>query len=462
LTATPYVVETNTSRFDLSVNVIEGVDRTWWVQAEYSTELFDGARIARMLETYRALLQSVLLHSQQRLSDLRPSHDAGEVLANAQQPLTSAAASGSIANSSTKTNAVRGRDRAGENSASANEGRAAIPFEHVEPKLIEIWQKVLRVSPIAVDADFFELGGNSLLAVAMTADLNRTFGKKIPVTTVFRNPTIRQLAERLREQSIFKSSFVPLVERGAKPPLFAAGSHHGFRDLSRALGSDQPFFQMDIFALQEERLIAEEPLLTTIEDIAAHFTREISAVQPSGPYFLAGACEGGIVALEIARQLQRQGQCIEALMQFDTPPTGYFRLPTWHRRLLEAFRRGEARERIMRSISLRIRSTRRTATQDHIWNVIWDAVIAHGNDKAFDGEIVLFRAIRASGFVDVATGWDRIGALRIFDVPGYHETFFSNPVAQAIIRGVLEDAQRRIPASRLESESNAQLRTDRR
>ena len=208
--------------------------------------------------------------------------------------------------------------------------------------------------------------------------------------------------------------------------MFAAGSNYRFRDLSRALGSDQPLFQMDIFALQEERLIAEEPLLTTIEDIAAHFTREISAVQPSGPYFLAGACEGGIVALEIARQLQRQGQCIEALMQFDTPPTGYFRFPAWHRRVLEAFRRGEAPERIIRSISQRIRGvfTRRTATQDYIWNVIWDAVIAHGNDKTFDGEILLFRAIRANGFVDVATGWDRISALRIFDVPGYHEIVF--------------------------------------
>ena len=461
LTAAPYVVETNTSRFDLSVNVIEGVDRTWWVQAEYSTELFDDTRIARMLETYRALLQSVLLHSEQRLSDPRPSNDAGEVSANTPQP---AAASGSIANPSTKANAVRGRDRAGEGIASANEGRAAIPFEHVEPKLIEIWQKVFSVSPIAVDDDFFELGGNSLLAVAMTADLNRTFGKKIPVTTVFRNPTIRQLAERLREQSIFKSSFVPLVESGAKPLLFAAGSNYRFRDLSRALGSDQPFFQMDIFALQEERLIAEEPLFTTIEDIAAHFTREIRAVQPSGPYFLAGACEGGIVALEIARQLQRKGQGIEVLMQFDTPPTGYFRFPAWHRRVLEAFRRGEAPERIIRSINQRIRGvfTRRTAMQDYIWNVIWDAVIAHGDDKTFDGEILLFRAIRANGFVDVAAGWDRIGALRIFDVPGYHESFFSHQAAQAIIRGVLEDAQRRIPAGRLEFESNAQLRTDRR
>jgi thioesterase domain-containing protein len=217
---------------------------------------------------------------------------------------------------------------------------------------------------------------------------------------------------------------------------------------------------MDIFALQEERLIAGEPLLTTIEDIAAHFTREIRAVQPSGPYFLAGACEGGIVALEIARQLQRQGQCIEALMQFDTPPTGYFRFPAWHRRVLEAFRRGEARERIIRSISHRLRGvftrrTRRTAALDYIWNVIWDAVIANVNNKTFDGEILLFRAIRANGFVDVANGWDRISALRIFDVPGYHDSFFSHQVAQAIIRGVLEDAQRRIPASRLESQSNA-------
>ena len=132
--------------------------------------------------------------------------------------------------------------------------------------------------------------------------------------------------------------------------------------------------------------------------------------------------------------------------------------------MLEAFRRGEARERIIRSISHRLRGvfTRRTAAQDYstaaqdyIWNVIWDAVIAHGNDKAFDGEILLFRASRPWGFVDVAAGWDRIGALRIFDVPGYHESFFSNQVAQAIIRGVLEDAQRRITASRLESGSNA-------
>jgi acyl carrier protein len=452
LTGTPYVVEPNTSRFDLSVNVIEGIDRTWWVQAEYSTELFDGGRIDGMLREYRALLRSVLIDSHQRLSDLRLSHDAEAALANAVRPITLAAALQSIPSSSIKASASRAK-------ASANDGQAAIPFDDVERKLTQTWQKFFTKSPIGVDTDFFELGGNSLLAVAMIADLNRTFGKKIPVSTLFRNPTIRQLAQQLRKQSISKSSFVPLVKTGAKPPFFAAGCNYRFRDLSRALGSDQPFFQMDVFALQEERLIAKEPLLTTVEDMAAHFIAEITAVQPSGPYFLAGQCEGGIVALEIARQLQRQGQRIEALMQFDTAPTGYIRAPAFHQLVLEGFRRKDAPQRAIRSISRRIRNffnPPSTATEDFIWSVIWSAVAAYGSDKKFDGEITL---ILANGLTDRTTGWERIGALKTFDVPGYHDSFFSYHGAQAIIGRVLEDAQRRIPASRVELESDVQVGT---
>ena len=109
------------------------------------------------------------------------------------------------------------------------------------------------------------------------------------------------MAKRLRGQLVCKSSFVPLIETGTKPPFFTAGSGHEYRDLSRALGSNQPFYQMDVYALQEEQWIAGRPLLTTVQDIASHFVRDILALQPCGPYFLAGQCEGGIVLLEIAR-----------------------------------------------------------------------------------------------------------------------------------------------------------------
>jgi hypothetical protein len=135
-------------------------------------------------------------------------------------------------------------------------------------------------------------------------------------------------------------------------------------------------------------------------------------------------------------------------MEFDTPPTGYYRIPAWHRRILLAFRRGELPQRVLRSIIWRVRRMlspgKRTATHEYILNVIRNALLAYGNDKVFDGEITLFRANGLGKIIegDVATGWDRIGVLRIFDLPGDHERIFVNPDAQAIIRRVLEDAQR--------------------
>ena len=461
LTGTPYVVEKNTSPFDLSVNVIEGIDNTWWVQAEYSTELFDSARIDRLLNTYLALLQSILIDGHLRLSDVRLSNEAAPPPGSAIEPVASAASAESIRYSPARTDAASSQDSAGRVDVSANDRGTAIPFDDVERKLKEVWQKFLGVSPIGVDTDFFELGGNSLLAVAMIADLNRIFEKKIPVTTLFRNPTIRQLAQPLREHSIPKSSFFPLVRTGTKPPFFVAGCNYRFRDLSRALGSDQPFFQMDAFALQDERRIANEPLLTTIEDIAAEFTREIIAVQGAGPYFLAGQCEGGIVALEIARQLQRDGHRIGALIQLDTALTGDIRNTAFRQLVLESFRRNEAPQRAMRFIRRQIRQMfdRTTATQDHIWNVIWNAVAAYGIDKTFDGEMVLFRA---NGLTERTAGWERIGTLKVFDVPGYHDSFLSDQGAQAIIRRVLEQLQRQNPESRPPSERNVQRRIDQR
>jgi acyl carrier protein len=240
LTASPYVVELNTSKFDLSVNIIEGLDGSWWLQAEYSTELFDHARIAGLLEAYRLLLRSILTDSRQRISDLQISNDAGEVLDSTWRPTTVAAPTELIVGSSVNGMATSGLDRANRNIASANGGRLTIPLDHIERKLIEIWQRVLKTSQIGVDDDFFELGGNSLLAIALIASVNRAFDRRIPVSTLFRDPTIRRMAKRLLEQTMVKSSFVPLVETGERAPFFAAGSPIHFRELSRAFGETSP------------------------------------------------------------------------------------------------------------------------------------------------------------------------------------------------------------------------------
>ena len=85
LTVSPYVIGGNTSRLDLSVNVIEGLDNTWWVQAEYSTELFDHPRITSMLEAYTMLLRTILADSHRQISDLQISHFGEDISANIQQ-----------------------------------------------------------------------------------------------------------------------------------------------------------------------------------------------------------------------------------------------------------------------------------------------------------------------------------------------------------------------------------------
>src|SRR6516165_9072901 len=451
LTASPYVIGGNTSQFDLSVNVIEGLDNTWWVQAEYSTELFDHRRITRMLEAYTVLLPTILADSHRQISDLQISQFGEDVSANVQQSSTPDAMPTSIAGSSVNGRAHSWPDRLSGSTASRNIGSAAPPIDHLDGKLIDIWQQRLKVASISVDDDFFALGGNSLLAIALITEVNRTFGSALPVSSLFRDGTIRSMANRLRGQSAWKSSFVPLTRTGLKPAVFAAGSWREYRDLSCALGSDQPFYQMDAYALQEERLLAGATLLRTVQDIATHFVRDILSMQPFGPFFLAGQCEGSIIALEIARQLQRQDRQIGALMQLDTPATGYFQTVPWRQRISSALARRKHPITIIKNRMNRILATITPSTENYIWNTIWCAIRAYDSDEMVDGEIIIFRAeqrrwLHAPPLEDVAVGWERLGAVKVYDVPGDHEQLLVNPTAQSIIRHVLEDVQQRVSA----------------
>jgi len=447
LTASPYVIGGNTSRFDLSVNVIEGLDNTWWVQAEYSTELFDHPRITSMLEAYTMLLRTILADSHRQISDLQISHFGEDISANVQQSSTPDAMPTSIAGSSVNGRAHSWPDRLSKSIASTNTGSAAPPID-VEGKLIDVWQQRLKISSIGVDDDFFSLGGNSLLAIALVAEVNRAFGSKLPVSSLFRDGTIRSMANRLRGRSAWKSSFVPLTRTGIKPVLFAAGSYsREYIDLSRSLGRDQPFYQMDVYALQEERLLAGNPVLTTVQDIAAHFVLDILSLQPSGPFFLAGRCEGGIIALEIARQLQRQGRQIGALMQFDTPARGYWQSLPWRQRISWALARRENPITIIKNRLNRILAPITPSTGNYIWDAIWCAIRAYESNEMVEGEIIIFRAEqRLLPAQDVALGWDRLGAIKVYDVPSDHVRLFGNPTAQDIIRHVLEDVQQRVSA----------------
>ena len=191
--------------------------------------------------------------------------------------------------------------------------------DDTESQLAGIWQNLLGLESVDVDQNFFDLGGDSSLAVRMFAELEKIFQVKLPLATLYETPTIEELARVLRGEAS-SSGWSPLVTiqpAGSRPPLFcfhgAGGNVLIYRDLSRRLGMDQP-----IYGLQAQGLDGSQPPLTTIEDMAALYVNEIRQAQPHGPYFLAGYCGGGTIAYEVAQQLQAEREQVALLALFDT------------------------------------------------------------------------------------------------------------------------------------------------
>ena len=189
----------------------------------------------------------------------------------------------------------------------------------LESQLVKIWESILRVRPIGIRDNFFDLGGHSLLAVRIMHRVEQICGKALPIAMFFQAPTIEQLARILRQKGWSPTwcSLVAIQTGGSKVPFFcvhgASANVIRFHDLARYLGSDQPFY-----GLQAQGLNPKHSCHTRVEDMAAHYIKEIGSVQPEGPYFLGGYSFGGMIAFEIAQQLINEGREPPLVVLFDT------------------------------------------------------------------------------------------------------------------------------------------------
>ncbi len=204
---------------------------------------------------------------------------------------------------------------------------SAEPPDQLEHKLLKIWERVLGVGAVSIDDDFFELGGHSLLAVRLFAQIEKSFGRNLPLATLFQAPTVRQLAGLMREAgwSAPWSSLIPLQSGDDRRPFFcihaAGGNVLEYHDLARLVGPDQPFY-----GLQAQGLDGSKPPHTSIVEMATHYLKEIRDVQPEGPYLLGGRSSGGTIAFEMACQLKAAGEEVALLALLDAYPAGYFKL----------------------------------------------------------------------------------------------------------------------------------------
>ena len=198
------------------------------------------------------------------------------------------------------------------------------PRDEIESRLAGVWEYVLGVKPIGIKDNFFDLGGNSLLAMRLFTRVKELWGRNLPLSVLFESPTIEGLSQLLRIDAAIPpwSSVVPIKPEGSKPPIFFISGLGGnvvrFRELARSLGPEQP-----VYALQPLGLDGRQPLLTRLEDMAKHYIEEIRKVRARGVYHLAGYSFGGLVTFEMAQQLRADNESLGMVALLDQPELSY-------------------------------------------------------------------------------------------------------------------------------------------
>ncbi len=203
------------------------------------------------------------------------------------------------------------------------------PRDETEIRIAAIWRDVLGLPPAArvgVTDSFFDLGGHSLLAVRMMAEIERAFARKIPLVVLFESQTVEALARVVRRDARAPDvwpSLVPIRTRGAKRPLFLVARPNvnslGYVTLVRKLDPDQPVYGLQM-QYPEEAELGRPYTLDERRGWVHRYLELMRAVQPEGPYLLAGMCEGALIAFEMTRRLEAEGQRLALLGMLDTWP----------------------------------------------------------------------------------------------------------------------------------------------
>jgi amino acid adenylation domain-containing protein len=351
--------------------------------------------------------------------------------------------------------------------AEPQEGFVA-PQNSVERQLAQIWEKLLGIQPIGVKDNFFDLGGHSLLAVRLIAQMEGSFGKDLPLATLFKAPTIEQLAGLLGNQdSSAWSWLVPFQTRGSKPPFFCI--HGGGEPLAKLLGTDQPLYGLHPHGQDGRQAPCK------VEDMAADYVKEIRMVQPEGPYFIGGYSFGGMVAFEVAQQLQQQGQQVALLALLDPtepayreapslsphssqflPPTTLLREGAQHLRNLAALGLREKLAYLWERVMWRFQATKRILKMMvckfyldtgrrvpfklrmfYFFQISYQAAREY-TPQIYTDSTILFRTERKS--YDSQWDWSKLtaGKLRVHEIPGKHLDILKEPHVQVLVQHLKE------------------------
>ena len=198
--------------------------------------------------------------------------------------------------------------------------RGERPRGQIEVGLEAVLKALLGVGQAGRHDHFLDIGGHSVLAVRYFSEIHKIYGVSLPVSTLLQAGSIALLAQQIEKQQRQRHEtnyLVPIQAGGTKPKFFCVHGTGGnvlfYRELSRTLGNDFPFY-----GLQARGLDGVSEPLSSVEDMASVYVEAIRAVQAEGPYHLGGYCLGGVIAYEVARLLKAQGEDVALLALLDT------------------------------------------------------------------------------------------------------------------------------------------------
>ena len=322
-----------------------------------------------------------------------------------------------------------------------------------ERALVGIWAAAVGFDEIGVRDDFFALGGHSLLALRVVTGIRERFGVELPLSVLFRAPTVERMAALLAEPAGGPSAHAVLMAGAGAPgpPLFCVHGvgGHIFRlvHLAQRLGAERPFY-----GIQGWADLDDVSHLGSVEAMAQRYLADVRRVQPEGPYRLAGYSMGGVVAFEMARSLTAAGESVAWLGMIDAAvpkppePLAAGKFVSFEAGLaaelgytvdIELLREMRPEERLSHVVTEGLRlgvlpggfteaDARRYIQVFYASFAAFQRFVPH----RWAGRIAVFRtAAEAATNPDPTLGWSALaaGGVEVHDVPGDHITMVLAP-----------------------------------
>ncbi len=352
------------------------------------------------------------------------------------------------------------------------------PESELEHTIAQVWQDFLGIEQVGIHDDFFEIGGDSLLAIQLTSALSDALQAKLSPNHLMSAPTVAALAAivdemnaasaatEIRPQPSRSTVLVPLQSANSQTtPLFlihpVGGSIYDYRYLARNLDAELP-----VYAMQARGLDGEDTPFTQVEDMATYYLSLLQGIQPQGPYQFGGWSLGGLVAFEMAQQLRSRGEEVARLVMIDSffpsVQTGEVDDATY-----ASYFASYMGAMVGKTLSLSVHDLRQLDAEAQLRLIVTEGrrlgilppeleaeqirhrlAVYTANFRAMDdyrpqpyaGDIIFFcSSDSGQSSQDASLGWAAVaaGKLALHEIPGDHYSIIQSPVLAETLRGYL-------------------------